>query len=701
MNIMENAEKECAILGSLFQGIVNEMKNSSTLWEDLVSKANKMHLQLKSTIMTFGLFLDAFQRIADLATNTKGATKDIGTALTRIILRHKSIEQKLKCFTNSFIETFIQPLNDCIEEWKKSANILDKDHAKGLKDYKKLRNELRKKASETIKLQKKCKKLPKHDILHNKLHSAIQEVSNYYGMLEEREKQALRSAMMEERSHFCTLFTLLKPAMELEISLASDMSHIEDLVQCLNKHTSDPHCLPLSSEQVIKDIKGIDYSTIVAFKTPPSSPGSLSSRKSSVCSINSISSSSSNSTNNSRSPNHKQHQSQIPLPIQHQFYHSNTNRTLSMPSNVAVSRISSISSQDSGFTSQEQFFARPPSPLEEAEREVDGSTSPLLVVCSTLNAWAKRPEIPSNCKLPATVTGAPEPMKNCRPAITAHTFDPPPASLFEKPNWQINEDTNSRTSTISDNNNTLSRQHSVPSRRYRMHDLNLERHSPMKEQLTINHINNGRVCSIQSSTIPQEYYGTIIEQHNSGDINQCLRNGSLPSETLVSNTRAIVWRDRLRQNGNCTYNISDGRPSFESADETLDEMYDYLTKSIHSSNQQQQQKNEILRRGTLITSNHNEKPIPPIRRTPSMNTNIQQTNNTCVKVRLKCVQEIIQSNTNDDFPPPPEFLLSNDLKSEKLSVTTAHSSLLEEIQRGSFKLRKTAINQDRSAPRIK
>jgi hypothetical protein len=36
-------------------------------------------------------------------------------------------------------------------------------------------------------------------------------------MLEEREKQALRSAMIEERSHFCTLFTLLKPVMVKEI----------------------------------------------------------------------------------------------------------------------------------------------------------------------------------------------------------------------------------------------------------------------------------------------------------------------------------------------------------------------------------------------------------------------------------------------------------------------------------------------------
>ena len=44
------------------------------------------------------------------------------------------------------------------------------------------------------------------------------------------------------------------------------MSHIEDLVQGLTKHTADPQCLPLASEQVIKDLKGIDYSTIVAFK---------------------------------------------------------------------------------------------------------------------------------------------------------------------------------------------------------------------------------------------------------------------------------------------------------------------------------------------------------------------------------------------------------------------------------------------------
>ena len=89
--------------------------------------------------------------------------------------------------------------------------------------------------------------------------------------------------MIEERSHFCTLFNLFKPFLvrrifpssaatsrfllqDLEISLAAEMSHIEELVQCLNKQTADPHCLPAASEQVIKDLKGIDYSSIVAFK---------------------------------------------------------------------------------------------------------------------------------------------------------------------------------------------------------------------------------------------------------------------------------------------------------------------------------------------------------------------------------------------------------------------------------------------------
>ena len=141
-----------------------------------------------------------------------------------------------------------------------------------------------------------------------------------------------------------------------------------------------------------------------------------------------------------------------------------------------------------------------------------------------------------------------------------------------------------------------------------------------------------------------------------------------------------------------------------------------------------------------IALNPNEKPAPPIRRTPSMTTNYQQQqqqfNNGYIelqsrlKARLKRAEEIAgqadlissqqqrttttatpitqtratvaQSNTTeDDFPPPPpDFLLHNDPKPPPATTTTPHSSLLAEIQRG-LKLRKTMIDRDKSAPRLK
>ncbi|UJR15854.1 hypothetical protein I4U23_002780 [Adineta vaga] len=109
-----------------------------------------------------------------------------------------------------------------------------------------------------------------------------------------------------------------------------------------------------------------------------------------------------------------------------------------------------------------------------------------------------------------------------------------------------------------------------------------------------------------------------------------------------------------------------------------------------------------------IAVHPNEKPAPPVRRTPSMSTNTHHMNGNSMKLHMKYTQELIQVNHTDDFPPPPpDFFLSNDPK-PAVSTTTAtttpaddsHSSFLAEIQRG-FKLRKTMIDRDKSAPRIR
>ncbi|GCC34652.1 hypothetical protein chiPu_0013127 [Chiloscyllium punctatum] len=315
-------------------------EGSYPIWEDFNAKAAKLHSQLRTTVLAAAAFLDAFQKVADMATNTRGATRDIGSALTRMCMRHRSIEAKLRHFTNALMESLINPLQDRIEDWKKSANQLDKDHAK---EYKRARHEIKKKSSDTLKLQKKARK-GKGD-LRPQVENAVQDVNDMYLLLEETEKQAVRKALIEERGRFCTFITFLQPVVDGEIAMLGEITHLQAIVDDLIVQTAEPHKLPPASEQVIKDLKGSDYSW--SYQTPPSSPSSSSSRKSSMCS-------SVNSTNSSTS---RSSGSQTHSPSSNYRY-----RSLAHPASAST-RLSSVSSHDSGFISQDAMYSKPPSPM--------------------------------------------------------------------------------------------------------------------------------------------------------------------------------------------------------------------------------------------------------------------------------------------------------------------------------------------------
>nr|XP_020144605.1 metastasis suppressor protein 1 isoform X7 [Microcebus murinus] len=353
-------EKECSALGGLFQTIISDMKGSYPVWEDFINKAGKLQSQLRTTVVAAAAFLDAFQKVADMATNTRGGTREIGSALTRMCMRHRSIEAKLRQFSSALIDCLINPLQEQMEEWKKVANQLDKDHAK---EYKKARQEIKKKSSDTLKLQKKAKKVsivypalshrappPPVDALGRgdiqpQLDSALQDVNDKYLLLEETEKQAVRKALIEERGRFCTFISMLRPVIEEEISMLGEITHLQTISEDLKSLTMDPHKLPSSSEQVILDLKGSDYSW--SYQTPPSSPSTTMSRKSSVCSsLNSVNSS------DSRSSGSHSHS-----PSSHYRYRS------SNLAQQAPVRLSSVSSHDSGFISQDAFQSKSPSPM--------------------------------------------------------------------------------------------------------------------------------------------------------------------------------------------------------------------------------------------------------------------------------------------------------------------------------------------------
>uniref|UniRef100_A0A3B1JPV9 MTSS I-BAR domain containing 1 n=1 Tax=Astyanax mexicanus TaxID=7994 RepID=A0A3B1JPV9_ASTMX len=245
-------EKECSALGGLFQTIMNDMKASYPVWEDFVTKGAKLQSQLRTTIIVTGSFLDAFQKVADIATGTRGATKEIGSALTRMCMRHRSIESKLKLFTAALMDNLIGPLELKIEEWKKVSGQLDKDHAKG---------------KDEVRMQ---------------LDSALQDVNIRYAELEETEKRAVCRALVEERGRFCSFVTMLKPVLDEEIGMLGEVTHLQSILEDLCSLTAEPNTLPPASEQVILDLKGSDYS--YSYQTPPASPSNTLSRKSSISS---------------------------------------------------------------------------------------------------------------------------------------------------------------------------------------------------------------------------------------------------------------------------------------------------------------------------------------------------------------------------------------------------------------------------------
>ncbi|XP_023933421.1 MTSS1-like protein [Lingula anatina] len=357
----------------------------------------------------------------------EGATRDIGSALTRLCLRHKSIENKLKSFTSCLMDGMVTPLQEKMEDWKKTVAHLDKEHAK---EYKRARQEIKKASSDTIRLQKKARK-GKCDI-QTRLDNAMQDVNDKYLLLEETEKQAVRNALIEERSRFCQFLGCLKPVVDEEISMLTEVTHLQEILDILYQQCQDPNQLPASSEQVIVDLKGSDNHTW-SYQTPPSSPSSLGSRKSSMCSISSMTSSSSGSSK-SHSPSH------------HHIRYKNPTQQLAMPGTM---RLSSVSSQDSGFTSQDTLFLKPLTPpAPDFKRQVpaqensSGSStadssnastpcSPYPAPPSATSTWSNWPDPPhvrkdptQEFERPHTISTAYE-KNHTRPPLTSQTFEPP------------------------------------------------------------------------------------------------------------------------------------------------------------------------------------------------------------------------------------------------------------------------------------
>lgn len=110
-----------------------------------------------------------------------------------------------------------------LEDWKRSVATIDKEHAK---EYKRCRTELKKRSTDTLRLQKKARK-GQSDTLQSLMDSHMQDVTLRRAELEEVEKKSLRSAMIEERMRYCNFVHLLQPVVKEECEVMSELGHLQ------------------------------------------------------------------------------------------------------------------------------------------------------------------------------------------------------------------------------------------------------------------------------------------------------------------------------------------------------------------------------------------------------------------------------------------------------------------------------------------
>ncbi|XP_006565508.1 MTSS1-like protein isoform X4 [Apis mellifera] len=624
-------ERECSALGGLFQQIITDMKNGAPLWEDLISKATKLHSCLRAAILAISAYLETFQKIADAATNARGATKEIGTALTRICLRHKAVETRMKSFTSAIMDCLVLPLQEKLEDWKKSLINLDKEHAK---EYKKAKAELRKRSTDTLRLQKKKARKGQHlqgqsqgygtssgDIeLNRMLESSAAVVQEKRLSLEETERKAVRAALLEERGRYCLLARFLKPVLDEEIAMLMELTHLQEVSDQLQRHAASPHHLPPASEQVITDIKGCDV-TQWSLATPPSSPSlSLGSRKSSMCSISSLTSSSSGSCKSHPSPSgHPWHRS-LSQETSVQYDRQNQNAINERPHTIssayekghqrpALSVYTFQAPDNSGCC-----HSQPASPVSSSSS--CSSSNQASRVQLRRNNGSHRPPIPNRC---SSLERPTVPVKN-----------EPPGSPRGKPKLPLPAHLAKELAT-----------HQLQQPMYvNMHELaNLAASRAQEMQLPL----PPPPASLSASGIEK----TEITEKD---------GGSQTSESSIESSSGYGSQTTI-PHSHSLHNPSENAWNVSGVASTL-----------------------TVRRGSMQQAN---KPLPPTRRTstiitatfnnPSSGSNDERTDNTC--------------DETENLPPPPAFLLES--SSPTASPTPQRSISVSETVRTLTELRHT------------
>ncbi|GMR54309.1 hypothetical protein PMAYCL1PPCAC_24504 [Pristionchus mayeri] len=189
-------DTEFNALSTLYQSVVADMKSSYPAWEVVGQRAVKLSAALKTTVSALSAFNDSVQHVSDLACNLKGASRDVGACVTRVCMRQRALEGRLKALSDALGDELAVGVHARTAFWKGRTSEMDKNAAKHLK-----KTRARKvRPDETAMATQRglCKQL-----------------------------------LAEQRAQFAFFLSQMQPVLTAEVALLDEASHIRPSVESL------------------------------------------------------------------------------------------------------------------------------------------------------------------------------------------------------------------------------------------------------------------------------------------------------------------------------------------------------------------------------------------------------------------------------------------------------------------------------------
>ncbi|KAK6729876.1 hypothetical protein RB195_006744 [Necator americanus] len=198
-NISSNMDPDMEFnaLSALYQSVIQDMKHSYPAWEMVGQRAQKLSAQLRATAACLAGFVDSVQAVSDYANNLKGAARDMGVCMTRVCMRERALEHRLRAVADALADETAVSIQQRAAYWKQRTAELDKTAAKHVKK---------------IRTRKGRPDPP-----------AVAE-----------QRQLCSQVLSEQRTQFSFFIGTLMPVLNNEISLLDEGPHIRQVVDNLD-----------------------------------------------------------------------------------------------------------------------------------------------------------------------------------------------------------------------------------------------------------------------------------------------------------------------------------------------------------------------------------------------------------------------------------------------------------------------------------